>query len=239
MKVFIAIALLATLTTPALAGILSSVGKPVCGGSSSSKNIQLQTPNAPPRECVYEIEAYSKYVCQLRIDLKYKLAQPSLPGKENTLQFATCDMDYFQAGGLQLCGEETSQHIYLPFNRTNGVKSVDLRIVLANRVGYHDLPTPSWDIKITQLECPAGASVRAIETRSATTTDGYFVAPPGCLQYFPQPSGTVTSFNFIKGTGVYPGHMNYAICFRRSTDTTALKWVSISRIPYMRLKSNT
>lgn len=202
----------------------ASVGKPSCGGSSSSKRIQLTDPKNPPRECVYKINAYSSSVCQLRIEFGYTLAQPSVPSSENNLTYVQCDLDYFQAGDLKLCGTETSQHIYLPFNRTAGVTSVDLKVALANRVGYYNLPTPKWNIFVTQLECPAGASVRAIEPvlGSSTIKDGFFVAPPGCLQYFPYAEGSVTSFNYNGGNGIYPGNLNYAICFRRSEDTKNL-----------------
>ncbi|XP_065368396.1 uncharacterized protein LOC135960921 [Calliphora vicina] len=205
----------------------ASVGKPGCGGSTSSKNIQLTNPKNPPRECVYKINAYSSNVCQLRIEFGYTLAPPSLPGQDNDLKYVQCDKDYFQAGDVKLCGTESAQHIYLPFNRTAGVTSVELMVALANRVSYNNLPTPKWNIFVTQLECPVGAAIRGVvpiepALGSSTIKDGFFVAPPGCLQYFPYAEGTVTSFNFDQGKGIYPGKLNYAICFRRTEDTKAL-----------------
>ncbi|XP_068146362.1 uncharacterized protein [Drosophila tropicalis] len=210
----------------------ASVAKPVCGGTTSSKNINLVVPSSPPRECEYHIGAYSKYVCQLRIDFAMTLAQPTLEKDETTgLSYAECTSDYFEVNGLRLCGVETWQHIYVPFNATDGVSTVDLLLVLANRAGATGLPTPSWDMTVTQLECPAGASVRSldledqaeitIESRASTIKDGFFVAPPGCLQYFPQAKGVVKSFNYNDGAGIYPSRMNYAICFRR-VETTSL-----------------
>lgn len=52
--------------------------------------------------------------------------------------------------------------------------------------------------------------------------DAYWVAPTGCLQYFPMPSGTIESFNFNSGNGVYMGNMKYSICFRRTTNDEKL-----------------
>ncbi|KAH8284671.1 hypothetical protein KR018_011173 [Drosophila ironensis] len=215
----------------------ASVAKPTCGGSTSSKNINLITPTNPPRVCEYHIKAYSKYVCQLRIDFAMTLAQPTVETRgDSGLSYAECTQDYFEVNGLRLCGTEVWQHIYVPFNATSGETVVDLEISLADRSGYNTLPTPSWDMILTQLECPSGASVRSLDLDeeeeeeqdsniveySASTKDGFFVAPPGCLQYFPESKGVVKSFNYNEGQGVYPSRMNYAICFRRNTETTAL-----------------
>jgi len=209
----------------------ASVATPTCGGSTSSKNINLVNPTNPPRECEYHIKAYSKYVCQIRIDWEMNLAQPTLESNAAGLTYAECTKDYFVVNGLKLCGTEVWQHIYVPFNATDGDSVVDLLIGLADRAGATGLPVPSWDMTVTQLECPAGASVRSldleeeeavIEGRSTTIKDGYYVAPPGCLQYFPPSKGTVKSFNYNNGNGIYPSHMNYAICFRRQTGTKLL-----------------
>ncbi|XP_017040947.1 uncharacterized protein LOC122320058 [Drosophila ficusphila] len=214
----------------------ASVAKPTCGGSTSSKNINLVNPANPPRVCEYHLKAYSKYVCQLRIDWAMTLAQPTLESADSGLTYAECTKDYFEVDGLRLCGTEVWQHIYVPFNATDGESVVDLVIGLADRAGATGLPTPSWDITVTQLECPAGASVRSldlqeeeelenlptIEGRASTIKDGFFVAPPGCLQYFPQSKGAVKSFNYNDGNGIYPSRMNYAICFRRETGTKEL-----------------
>ncbi|XP_017077039.2 uncharacterized protein LOC108111911 isoform X1 [Drosophila eugracilis] len=209
----------------------ASVATPTCGGSTSSKNINLVNPSNPPRECEYHIKAYSKYVCQLRINWAMTLAQPTLETEDSGLTYAECTRDYFEVNGLKFCGTEVWQHIYVPFNATDGDSVVDLVVSLADRAGASGLPTASWDMTVTQLECPAGASVRSldfeeeeitIEGRASTIKDGFFVAPPGCLQYFPQSKGTVKSFNYNDGNGIYPSRMNYAICFRRQTDTKAL-----------------
>ncbi|EDX11165.1 GD12232 [Drosophila simulans] len=142
------------------------------------------------------------------------LAQPTMESDGSGLTYAECTRDYFEVDGMKLCGTEVWQHMYVPFNATDG----------------SGLPTAYWDMTVTQLECPAGASVRSldleddvtIESRASTIKDGFFVAPPGCRQYFPHPKGAVKSFNYNDGNGIYPSRMNYAICFRRQTDTKTL-----------------
>ncbi|XP_034478552.1 uncharacterized protein LOC117784832 [Drosophila innubila] len=204
----------------------ASVATPNCGGSTSSKDIKLVKPTNPPRECEYRVNAYSKNVCQLRIDFAMTLAQPTLQEEGQDLYTAECTRDYFEVNGLRLCGVETWQHIYVPFNASAGVSRVDLRIVLANRAGGNSLPTPEWNMQVTQLECPAGAAIRELSRRSkqraSSINDGFLVAPPGCLQYFPESKGVVKSFNYNDGSGIYPSNLNYAICFRRTTSTKTL-----------------
>ncbi|KAH8297102.1 hypothetical protein KR044_004852 [Drosophila immigrans] len=202
----------------------ASVATPSCGGTTSSKDIKLVMPANPPRECEYHINAYSKYVCQLRIDFAMTLAQPTLQEQSQGLKTAECTQDYFEVNGLRLCGVEVWQHIYVPFNATAGVSRVDLLIALANRAGGASLPSPDWNMVVTQLECPAGAAIRELDAqqRASSFNDGYLVAPPGCLQYFPDAKGTVNSFNYNNGAGIYPSQINYAICFRRTTSTSAL-----------------
>ncbi|EDW01767.1 uncharacterized protein LOC6560080 [Drosophila grimshawi] len=207
----------------------ASVATPTCGGTTAAKDIKLVKPTNPPRECAYHINAYSKYVCQLRIDFAMTLAQPTLQDQaQSDLRTVECTQDYFEVNGLRLCGVETWQHIYVPFNASAGVSRVELLIMLANRAGGAYLPTPEWNMVVTQLECPTGSSVRGAveatqpEARASSFNDGFLVAPVGCLQYFPDGKGVVKSFNYNDGKGIYPSHMNYAICFRRTATTTAL-----------------
>jgi hypothetical protein len=44
----------------------------------------------------------------------------------------------------------------LHVNRSEGISSVTLNVRLANRIAGENpaKPTPSWAIKVTQLECP-------------------------------------------------------------------------------------
>lgn len=117
--------------------------------------------------------------------------------------------------------------------------NVELTFTLMDRAANPALVNPRWRILVTQIECApaAGAAARGgralmedvpIEVEEdvkeprvlhlappAYILDQDILAPRGCLQYFPNPSGMIESFNFQNGMGTYPGNMNYAICFRR------------------------
>ena len=132
----------------------------------------------------------------------------------------------------------------MPFNASSGVTTKELKLTLANRMINPSLVDPDWKIVVTQLECPNSAQRVALprqrqnlvrsadaelvdvgqarEPKGRTLTDipagdAFWVAPVGCLQYFPEPSGVIESFNFNNGNGVYLGNMKYSICFRRTS----------------------
>lgn len=205
------------------AGVFGS-SKVECGSSTSSKSFTLANPSTPPRTCTYNIKAHSSYVCQLRLDFKIEMAQPTLPTAQNKLQYPQCIDDYLEVGGYKFCGSETNQHIYVPFNRTAGEKTVPIKIVSAVRSGGSHLPQLSWNIDVEQLECPKGSPVRSMPIAGRSSfTDGFLIAPTGCLQYFPAKTGTVQSFNYNYGKGTYQGNLNYAICFKREAETEGIE----------------
>lgn len=181
-----------------------------CGSSTSSKSFTLTNPDSPPNDCVYKIKKSSSKVCQLKIDFEINLAPPTFPSYKNDLSYTQCVDDYLEIGGHQFCGRETNQHIHLPFEE----ESVQLRISSTERAGGSQLPKVTWKIQVRQLECTHGL---------LGSSDLDLVAPTGCLQYFPESSGTITSFNFNEGLGNYIGNLNYAICFKRSPDTEGIK----------------
>lgn len=135
--------------------------------------------------------------------------------------------------------------VYVPFNASTGEITKELKFTLANRSLNPSLVDPDWKILVTQLECANGAKRVAIKRQNKSlpsnaeesiqeregrgrvsddipATDAYFVAPVGCLQYFPDPSGVIESFNFNNGNGVYMGNMKYSICFRRTSKNQQL-----------------
>jgi hypothetical protein len=81
-------------------------------------------------------------------------------------------------------------------------------------------PRSTWRISVHQFECPLGQS-RAVKSGNAISASvsendsilpirqprlGLFsdwVAPQGCLQYFPHANGTVESFNLNNGVGEF------------------------------------
>lgn len=182
-----------------------------CGSSTSSKSFTLTNPDSPPNDCIYNIKKSSSKVCQVKVTLEMSLAPPTLPSYKNNLDYTQCVDDILEIGGYHFCGRETNQHIYLPFEDT----PIQLRISSAARSGGSQLPQLSWKIQVRQLECTQGL---------LGSSDLDLVAPTGCLQYFPESSGTITSFNFNDGLGLYSGNLNYAICFKRRPDTQGIKF---------------
>jgi hypothetical protein len=186
-----------------------------------------------PEECTYRIFAINAFICQIRFDFRsFNLGQPTT----DVTGYPQCNNDAFTVGNVTLCGENTGQHIYVPINPLAGEKEIQVRIRLASR--NSGLVRPSWNIVVNQFECPLGmgrslknddTSVKSTETempisRSPRTVFSDWLAPPNCLQYYPEASGQIESFNFGNGAGPYIGNMNYAICFRRNRDQSTIRF---------------
>jgi hypothetical protein len=75
-----------------------------------------------------------------------------------------------------------------------------------------------WQITVNQLDCPLGQSRKVqfaidqqnsmnftqekpIRTPRGLVSD--FLAPRGCLQYYPETEGRIDSFNFNDGKGIH------------------------------------
>lgn len=83
-----------------------------------------------------------------------------------------------------------------------------------------------WHIRVTQIDCTRNPhqkrSLLSRKQRSIFPQPAQLKvslpAPPGCLQYFDEPTGMVESFNF----GEYLNNMDYAICIERHPSTCRL-----------------
>lgn len=128
--------------------------------------------------------------CQVRLDFEqFSLAQPD----DQTV----CTTDSFEVTGNanmfgKICGENTGQHIYLPIGVSDNVATVSIQ-------GGTSSIARGYRIKVTYIPCLSNVT-----------------APDGCLQYFPDASGTITSFNYLESpTGTDPsqiGNLDYSIC---------------------------
>uniref|UniRef100_A0A6E8VYM9 CUB domain-containing protein n=1 Tax=Anopheles coluzzii TaxID=1518534 RepID=A0A6E8VYM9_ANOCL len=208
-----------------------------CGGTSLVKTTTLLTPNniaANGLTCVYTIRSLNTRICQLRLDFNsFSLAQPTLD------PYPRCINDVFSVDNLNfdLCGENSGQHVYVPFNPTSADRTMTITFRIASRSQIPTLANPHWSIRVQQLECPSGMAAAAKDaTRQLDTPDMLplmartlshgdigLLAPTGCLQYFQDNYGTVESFNFGNGAGPYLGGMNYAICFHRPRNSQTLR----------------
>lgn len=193
-------------------GALSVQGAKIkCGSTNSKKSLTFSNPDAPPNNCIYKIKAANSRVCQLRIQLEFNLSSPTIPNYSNDLNFAECLDDFVQIGEYKFCGRETDQHIYIPFSEQ---EPAQISISTSARSGGSPLPNISWNIKTRQIECSESL---------LSGSDADLIAPVGCLQYFPKPTGVINSFNFNEGLGTYNGNLTYAICLNRNTTTQGVR----------------
>nr|CAH0108996.1 unnamed protein product [Daphnia galeata] len=133
-------------------------------------------------------------ICQVRLDFDmFSIAQP------NTA--SVCSTDVFRvAGSLNtvppICGDNSRQHMYLTS------KSTARNIQLIFSIGSAPTIDRSWRMKISLLPC-----------------DADYLAPPNCLQYITESTGTVKSFNWKDVTASATSQrqladQDYLICFR-------------------------
>ena len=81
-----------------------------------------------------------------------------------------------------------------------------------------------WDIRISQIPCGANYAgefiLLIIIEIELIISIVYILAPNGCLQYFMESTGTVTSFNYLYSTTPAVQHLayqDYTVCVRSNT----------------------
>lgn len=149
-------------------------------------------------------------------------------------------------GDITLCGENAGQHIYVPVAR--GDRQITITIQTSSRAMQNGLKTPLWNIAVNQIDCPLGMT-RSLKSDNVALNETKFelarpagvienvrgprtffsdwFAPPGCLQFHPNPTGVIETFNLNNGVGPYIGNMQYSICFRRTRLNTAVRYSNI------------
>lgn len=234
-----------------------------CGGTTSLKRPILVSPTVQNYVCTYTIRPSSSKVCQVRFDFEvFSLANPTLAqfyqctvDSFNVRDIVLCGQNSGQHGNnlsfiifiFYYYKNLNRSIVYVLQNITQANQPLTVSITTASRTTNPGLITPSWRIQVTQLDCPHGYSLRTSlddstsreftdfiipETRSSSH-DGFWLAPYNCLQYFPEPTGLIESFNLNNGAGPYIGDMRYSICFRRTSGTTGVRLTaSIFQIAY-------
>ncbi|XP_033251855.1 uncharacterized protein LOC117190984 [Drosophila miranda] len=203
------------------------------GSSTRQKRTIIKNPAALTGDLsTYTIEAFSVNVQQLRIDFEqFELQQPIL-----TDSMLECQ-DYFEAGGFKMCGLNTGQHIYLPFNVAAGIEQVTLTFAVPTR-----WTGTNWRLIVTQLEGPAASTKRRSSAASSfagsTNTlqdlrsifashhaDYELLAPAGCQQYYTDLTGTIRSFNYQAMIGSnYMPDLNYNICIKSVASASMIEY---------------
>ncbi|XP_040574513.1 uncharacterized protein [Lepeophtheirus salmonis] len=176
-----------------------------------------------PNMCMLSIPIKDTNICQLRLDfIEFDLD----PGS----QFSSpCDQDYLEiftnsgSDGLgtgKLCGNNKGQHLYISL--MSQFDSPSMRIVTDMRESSEESGKRGyrWNIKITQIDCNSASSTSELK------------APDGCLQYFQERRGTITSFNWDPALPrKYVPNQNYAICIQRSISDCELRLRRSAGIP--------
>lgn len=205
------------------------------------------------QHCTYQVDVMSQDVCQIRLDFDvFHIAPPTVPSLPNIANFPyECRNDSFSVtsplsgsrglGFSNLCGRNDGQHIYIPVNASQGASSISLTFTLVDRntSSGMSLMTPTWRIRVTQLECPgssydystftaavASLAQQHLQKFSPPYVDFHLLAPPGCLQYYTERTGMYMSFNYNSEDTTqsqYVANMHYAICFHRTPDACGIR----------------
>ncbi|XP_022921317.2 uncharacterized protein [Onthophagus taurus] len=184
--------------------------------------------------CTYNVVVANENVCQIRLDfLQFETTPPS--SSTNGLD-VFCIVDNFYVtptsrGMPQICGHNSGQHVYVDV--PNHKKNIELNM----KIGSNSIPRPYWNIKITQLECPRQESLLH-KIDKELVYDYNYLAPSGCLQYFTEPSGIITSFGFNYDSVTmigdpYVSNQHYSICFKRYENKCGI----IATIVYAQLRA--
>ncbi|XP_063217845.1 uncharacterized protein LOC134528280 [Bacillus rossius redtenbacheri] len=225
-----------------LLGVCCAVERSCFSSSALKVSYFVGPSDTMTTSCSFNVQVKNPAVCQVRLDFEnFNLAQPTGASTDGQQYWFGCDTDRFSVaspysgnlGFKHLCGRNHGQHMYVPANSTPAMDYLVLRVQLGS-----ERSRVSWRIKVTQLECeqPApppwalpspvlSALNRQLQSlRSETRADLDVLAPPGCLQYYTNSTGTFESFNYDGTAGRYLPELNYAICFKRYPDTCQISY---------------
>jgi hypothetical protein len=138
-----------------------------------------------PGTCSYTVSKEEGF-CQLQIEfVDVVLAEPVMGECGNDTLMITGDAC---PATPTLCGHLTGDPTMI-INMVS-VSSVDITFVIAT-------DTSSWNLKVTQIPCASAD-----------------LAPPGCLTYGTETSGTFKSYNYQAGGGQMINGQSYAHCIK-------------------------
>ncbi|XP_071451697.1 uncharacterized protein [Hetaerina americana] len=208
------------------------LGQTTCGAQASFKVSQFVNPSYPgsdtldgnpgsPGDCRFTVRVSDKRVCQLRLDLDaFHLSEPEV----SRGGVVRCAKQWFQVRGalasslgfIELCGDNSGQHLYIPVEASLGPTTVQLVIsTLRGASAYR------WKVGVTQVDC---------------SKDKALAAPTGCLQYHRGDRGSFRSLGYgdspstlgrgVPVTASMPSGLDYAVCFRRLPGACAVRYSS-------------
>lgn len=194
-----------------------------CGSTITTNSTSFVSPSTSDdaQSCRSTIDIQNQNICQVRLDFNtFDIREPDNQG--------VCEDDFLIISGTtnddavpRLCGLNTGQHIYLNVDPAGGNPILNI-----DTTG--DGVTRDWDIQVTKIECGS-----------------QYAAPNGCLQYYTETSGTITSFNYEATVrddyGPPPSaelrqhlaNLNYAACIAPQTDFCSARWTPTSETSFV------
>ncbi|GBP40217.1 hypothetical protein EVAR_37618_1 [Eumeta japonica] len=174
---------------------------------------------------------------------------PPLCGDNNGQHRMISPIDYLKpchfyhhisSKSIQLTDQELIKTQYLDMyvrvNASTNSRTIRINFKIADRNSQPNLPQATWKIKVTQLECfntlgkyrdgifeAITSSLPSSPLVTSADRDEYLIAPPGCLQFYPDRAGSFESFNYNRGAGPYIANLAYATCFKKTPDVCGVK----------------
>ncbi|ALC41128.1 CG17047 [Drosophila busckii] len=203
-----------------------------CGSSTRLKRTIIRNPATFSSDiCQYTIEAYNNNVQQLRIDFEQFELPP--PTESSTDERQLECVDALEVGNFKLCGLNSGQHLYLPFNVASGIDQLTLTFSLPTRSQQS-----SWRLIVTQLEAPQASNKRKQSSFNGVNglqdlrnifashhADYELLAPSGCQQYYTELSGNIRSFNYRPNMeSTYLPDTSYTICIKSIPSASMIEY---------------
>ncbi|MPC20608.1 hypothetical protein E2C01_013561 [Portunus trituberculatus] len=181
-----------------------------CGETTSYNNTYFVNPGYTGTDtgtgtCTLTVNRVNSNICQLRLDfINFELEQPNEDG--------VCVTDYLSVSGAsstvpQICGSNSGQHMYIDVEPNSGPVQLTVERSTASTVDRE------WNIKVAQIPC-----------------DSEYRAPSGCLQYYTESTGTVSSFNFDNAEPVPESgtrqisNTDYSVCIDMVDGACGIEW---------------
>jgi len=184
--------------------------------ATTAENSTYLTQTAATESCAYTICPRDATINRIKLDLTmFQIASPASPADvsgdadatstaANRAAVGHCNVDSFSVTGAPtICGTNSGQHMIVD---TDGTACVKASFSFGGDAGQ----TRSYNILVTQY------------ARSDLNGGGL----PGCLQWFTENTGTVSTFNWqgVAAASTHLANQNYNVCVRQNVGHCFICW---------------
>lgn len=166
-----------------------------CGSMVDQNNAYIQSPSypgaSPAGMCMFEIKKCDSDICQYKLTFEDVMLSGPMMGDCTNDTLMISSIDGANTFPPSLCGDLTGQEVYLTVKAQTGASKVVFNIASTATMSR-------YKIKVEQIAC----------------TDTALLAPPGCLTYDMNLSGTFTSFNYASGAGEIINNQKFSHCIK-------------------------